>query len=473
MSSGTSSVTEPTRVARVSAEPEPSGSARPAVDLTIVLEAGDVLGDLTFGRRVKNGVWPEPLVQRLRLAAEVFANALARKRSEDALRASELMKSAILGSLPSQVAVLDRTGRIIAANESWTRFARHGMARDADVGVGSCYLDVCRRAAACGADHAADALAGIQAVLDGSRAGFTLEYACGAPAERWIATTVVPLSRPDAGAVVSHTDVTERKRVEIDAQRSRQELSHFTRVSTMGELAASLAHELSQPLTGILTNAQAARRFLELQAPDLDELRSILSDIVDDDRRASEVIQRLRELLRKGEPTFAPVDLHRLIRDVVRLVSSDAIIRNVSLTLDLGVGSPIVRGDRDELLQVLQNLVQNAFKYGKKGGHVRIEAKHIPSLGRQASRYAIAVVDDGPGIAPEHLPRLTERFYRVDVASSREKGGTGLGLAIVKHILNRHRGELAIASKPGKGSTFTVMLSEARASQPERGAAAG
>ena len=128
-----------------------------------------------------------------------------------------------------------------------------------------------------------------------------------------------------------------------------------------------------------------------------------------------------------------------------------------------------MRGDRDELLQVMQNLVQNAFKYGERGGQVRIEAKHIPSLGRQAGRYAIAVVDNGPGIAPEHLPRLTERFYRVDVASSREKGGTGLGLAIVKHILNRHRGELAIASKPGKGSTFTVMLNEVRASQADTG----
>jgi two-component system phosphate regulon sensor histidine kinase PhoR len=133
----------------------------------------------------------------------------------------------------------------------------------------------------------------------------------------------------------------------------------------------------------------------------------------------------------------------------------------------------VVRGDRDELLQVLQNLVQNALKYGNRGGQVRVEAKHIPSLGRQAGHYAIAVVDNGPGIAPEHLPRLTERFYRVDVASSREKGGTGLGLAIVKHILNRHRGELAIASKPGKGSTFTIMLNEARASQPDRGALAG
>jgi two-component system phosphate regulon sensor histidine kinase PhoR len=123
----------------------------------------------------------------------------------------------------------------------------------------------------------------------------------------------------------------------------------------------------------------------------------------------------------------------------------------------------IVRGDRDELVQVLQNLVQNALKYGDKGGVVRIEAKHIPSLGRQAGRYAIAVIDRGPGIAPEHLPRLTERFYRVDVASSREKGGTGLGLAIVKHILARHRGKLAIESDLGHGAKFTPRFDLAEA----------
>ncbi len=95
----------------------------------------------------------------------------------------------------------------------------------------------------------------------------------------------------------------------------------------------------------------------------------------------------------------------------------------------------------------------------------------MPPQGRQAGRYAVAVVDSGPGIAPEHLPRLTERFYRIDVASSREKGGTGLGLAIVKHILNRHRGELAISSTPGRGSTFTVLLDPARDIAPSRTAA--
>jgi two-component system, OmpR family, phosphate regulon sensor histidine kinase PhoR len=132
----------------------------------------------------------------------------------------------------------------------------------------------------------------------------------------------------------------------------------------------------------------------------------------------------------------------------------------------------IVRADRDELVQVFQNLVQNALRYGARGGQIRIEPKHTSPIGRQPGRYAISVIDQGPGIAPEHLPRLTERFYRIDVASSREKGGTGLGLAIVKHILNRHRGELAIASKPGKGSTFTVLLDPARETLPARATAA-
>ncbi len=157
------------------------------------------------------------------------------------------------------------------------------------------------------------------------------------------------------------------------------------------------------------------------------------------------------------------VDLNEVLghaRDTLEPLADDS---RMSLAVESFSKPAIVRGDRDELLQVLQNLVQNALKYGKPHGSVRIEAKHIPSLNRQArGRYALSVVDDGPGIPAEHLPRLTERFYRVDVDSSREKGGTGLGLAIVKHIVNRHRGELAIASKPGQGSTFTVMLNEAQ-----------
>src|SRR5262249_17524507 len=159
-----------------------------------------------------------------------------------------------------------------------------------------------------GVAYAGEALAGIESVLERSRLVFAFDYAYGtAPADGWFAMAVVPLDRAEGGAVVSHTDVTERKRVEVEAQRSRQELAHSTRVSTMGDLTASLAHELSQPLSGILTNAQAAQRFLARPAPDLREVRAILSDIVDDDKRAGEVIQRLRDLLRKSELARDPL----------------------------------------------------------------------------------------------------------------------------------------------------------------------
>jgi two-component system, OmpR family, phosphate regulon sensor histidine kinase PhoR len=113
-----------------------------------------------------------------------------------------------------------------------------------------------------------------------------------------------------------------------------------------------------------------------------------------------------------------------------------------------------VHGEREDLVQVFQNLIHNAIRYGRPGGNVTVRVES------QQQRLRVLVTDDGPGIAPQHLPRLTERFYRIDVAASRKKEGTGLGLAIVKHVVNRHRGELTIASELGKGSTFAVTLPE-------------
>ena len=117
-----------------------------------------------------------------------------------------------------------------------------------------------------------------------------------------------------------------------------------------------------------------------------------------------------------------------------------------------------MRGDRDELAQVFQNLIQNAIKYGREGGHVHVDMQRRELAASRPERIEVAVKDDGPGIAAQHIPRLTERFYRVNTSQSRDMGGTGLGLAIVKHIVTRHGGDLAIASKVGEGSTFTVAF---------------
>jgi two-component system phosphate regulon sensor histidine kinase PhoR len=287
----------------------------------------------------------------------------------------------------------------------------------------------------------------------------TVTYAERVPVGRRMAVTVAPLTKgADGGNIlVLLRDLTEVER--INQMRA--------------DFIANASHELRTPLASL-------RGFIEtLQGTakeDTGARERFLPIMAEQASRMTRLIDALLSLSRVEMNAHVPpsdlVDLNDVLNHAKDTL--DPLAREMGFRFEVGrfQRPAIVRGDRDELLQVLQNLVQNALKYGNRGGQVRIEAKHIPSLGRQAGRYAIAVVDNGPGIAPEHLPRLTERFYRVDVASSREKGGTGLGLAIVKHILNRHRGELAIASKPGKGSTFTVMLNEARASQSDRGALA-
>ena len=288
----------------------------------------------------------------------------------------------------------------------------------------------------------------------------TVTYAERVPVGRRMAATVAPLGRGSergGNILVLLRDLTEGER--INQMRA--------------DFIANASHELRTPLASL-------RGFIEtLQGTakeDTGARERFLPIMAEQASRMTRLIDALLSLSRVEMNAHVPpsdlVDLNEVLNSTKDTL--EPLARETGFRLEVGrfQRPAIVRGDRDELLQVMQNLVQNAFKYGERGGQVRIEAKHIPSLGHQSGRYAIAVVDNGLGIAPEHLPRLTERFYRVDVASSREKGGTGLGLAIVKHILNRHRGELAIASKPGKGSTFTVMLNEARASQADTGAAA-
>src|SRR5207245_4492187 len=181
---------------------------------------------------------------------------------------------------------------------------------------------------------------------------------------RWLQTVKRPILEKDGSAnqiLGASTDITERKQAESELQHNREELAHVTRISTMGELAASLAHELNQPLTAIMSNAQAAQRFMAANPADLEEVREILKDIVQDDSRASEVIQRMRGLVRKEEVAFVPLDIAEVIRDVARLVRSDAVLLNVDVALELNFGLPLVRGDRVQLQQVVLNLMLNAF----------------------------------------------------------------------------------------------------------------
>jgi two-component system phosphate regulon sensor histidine kinase PhoR len=225
------------------------------------------------------------------------------------------------------------------------------------------------------------------------------------------------------------------------------------------DFIANASHELRTPLASIkgfietlmgpARNDEAARkRFLGIMATQAQRMNRILDDLLSLSRI------EMRAHLRPE----SPVDMNDLIAHVIRGLEPLAQQADIALKFEPLPRANPVRGDRDELEQVLQNLIHNAIKYGRPCGSVDVSIRERTRRTGQPAALEIAVTDDGPGIAPEHLPRLTERFYRVDTARSREQGGTGLGLAIVKHILNRHRGELEITSEVGRGSRFAVVL---------------
>jgi signal transduction histidine kinase len=243
-----------------------------------------------------------------------------------------------------------------------------------------------------------------------------------------------------------------RRRSEMEGQRLRQDLAHVGRVSTMGELTASLAHELNQPLTAILSNAQAALRLLASDKADLADIRDILGDIVEDDKRAAEVIHRLRGFLKKSNLELSPLDIGELVSQVARLVSSDAIIRNVSIRLELTPGLPPVCGDRVQLQQVILNLLMNgldAMRESSEGERTLV----LRTLGADhAASVVVAVEDSGMGIDEADLEHVFHAFYTT------KPEGLGMGLAIARSIVEAHGGRLEARNNPGRGATFSFTL---------------
>src|SRR6185295_17962249 len=179
------------------------------------------------------------------------------------------------------------------------------------------------------AESATRMLAGIEAVLSGAERRFQTEFACPMGSGSWYEMSAEGLKRPEGGAVITNADITSRKQADLEMRQQRQELAHLTRVALLGELSGALAHELNQPLTAILSNAQAAQRLLAREPADLAEVREILRDIAEDDRRAGEVIQRLRAMLKKDETRLVPLDLNDLVQEMLLLAHSDLITRNV------------------------------------------------------------------------------------------------------------------------------------------------
>lgn len=247
---------------------------------------------------------------------------------------------------------------------------------------------------------------------------------------------------------------------------SLRELTEQVMIERMrADFVANASHELRTPLTVLrgfietLTGAakddpEAQARFLKTMATEAERMSRLVNDLLS--------LSRIEQ--NEHVPPDGKVDLEQIIGGVVDALKGYADDRRVELVVELSSDLPAAIGDFDQLTQLFTNLIDNAIKYGGEEGTVRVAARYdeaMPSgAGALNGRAAleIKVIDDGPGIATEHLPRITERFFRIDPALSRHLGSTGLGLAIVKHILRRHRGHLAIESELGKGTTFTVYL---------------
>jgi two-component system sensor kinase FixL len=219
----------------------------------------------------------------------------------------------------------------------------------------------------------------------------------------------------------------------------------------LGELSGSLAHELNQPLAAILCNAQAAQRFLAREDLNLNEVRDILNDIIADDQRASEVIQRLRLLLKKDEVQHRPLNLNKVVREVLKLVRSDLLSRNMVVKIDLASRLPVVIGDQVLLQQVLLNLILNGCDAAAHTGCVEHRQLHIQTLWN-GDAVQVSVGDQGEGIALDDMEHIFEPFFTT------KPYGMGLGLAICRTIITAHNGRLWATNNADCGASFYFTL---------------
>jgi C4-dicarboxylate-specific signal transduction histidine kinase len=246
-------------------------------------------------------------------------------------------------------------------------------------------------------------------------------------------------------------DVTARKAAEAEAELQQEEIAHLMRVAALGELSGGIAHELSQPLAAILANAQAAQSILSGTAHDKETIVQILEDIVEEDRRAGQVIHRLRRLLKKGEHQSALLNLNDLIQSTLALLHSELVNRKIRVELDLTPELPLISGDSVQLQQVLLNLMMNAME-AMTSTAMTVRKLSVATRVTVEGYVEVTVSDRGRGIAPEEQRRLFQPFF-----TTKERG-LGLGLSICSTIVTSHGGRLSLANAKGGGATAVVSL---------------
>ena len=272
-----------------------------------------------------------------------------------------------------------------------------------------------------------------------------------AVASRWA------LQRDGRGRPVAiletNNDITERRQVEDGLHRAQTELAHIARVATLGELTASIAHEVNQPLAAVVTNGEACLRWLGRAVPDIGQARSSVEHMIRNGQRASEVVRRLRALSRKSDPSYVPVSLTDVVNDVALLIGRELQGHRATLSVETTGDPPLVYGDRVQLQQVVMNLLMNGIQaMDGVSGRPRRLAVEVGQPADDPRSIVLTVSDAGPGIDPTSLDRLFDAFFTT------RQDGMGMGLSISRSIVEAHGGRIWAANRPEGGARFHVSL---------------
>jgi len=371
-----------------------------------------------------------------------------RKADERILRESEESFRHMADTSPSLVWLVDADKRCTFVNRGWLELT--GRTFEQELGNGwaeSIHIE--------DREHTLEALS---SAFD-ARQRFEVEYRLRRHdgEYRWILDSGLPRYGADGtylGYIGACIDITDRKHSEAELQKQRIQLAHYSRVSTLGQFASALAHELNQPLGAILRNSEAAELILQESQPDCDELRAIVSDIRRDDQRAGAVIDRMKSLLKRRNLEFELVSLKQLFQQVIVLLRPEMLARRVTLQVDLPPHLPPVRGDGVHLQQVFLNLLLNG---ADAMTDIPVERRKLVVLARSTDTETIEVVisDNGHGIPADRLPLIFEPFFTT------KSHGTGIGLAVSKTIVESHGGRIWAENNPHGGATFRFTLNVA------------
>ena len=368
-----------------------------------------------------------------------------RKRAEEALRESDEQWRAVFENSPVMYFMVDAKGTILSVNPIGADQLGYTIAEL----VGRCVLDVfydADRAAV--QQHVADCFSQL-----GRASSWELRKVRKDGTLILVRETARVMRRTgrDPVALIVCEDITERRRAEEALHGARAELAHVTRVTTLDQLASSIAHEVNQPLAAIVADANACLNWLAVAHPDLDQVRETLAAIVSDGHRAAEVIQRIRQLATKTEPRKGRLDINDVVRDVLLVVRSELRHHGVSLAVDLAPALPAVFGDRVQLQQVILNLVMNGIE-AMTGVGDRPRQLTIRSRPAESDQVTVAVDDTGVGIDASHVDRLFDAFFTT------KPSGMGMGLSISRSIIEAHGGRLWAAGNTPHGAIFHFCL---------------